>query len=287
MKKSLVMTLLVLSSALFTTACSFETVEPATKGKILSPSGYSPEVLPPGKYTTWFRQQLVTLDTSTNTYEEPVTVKMSDKLTLTADVRFRARIGGAASTINSMFNDIQAGDDNRIEFGEVYRIYGQPAVRNVTREVLSQYTVDDVHLNYARLSGEIGAALASRLEGTPIEISEVALGEIDYPDVVNKAINLAEERRLQIEAEQAQAEIDQVKKENERILAEAEYQVEMTRAQTIRDRNTTIAEGLTPAVLELRRIEALERMAENENAVFMPYEALVTPGASVQMFNRQ
>lgn len=272
--------------SMFLIGCSFETIEPATKGKILTTSGYMPEVLEPGKYTMWWRQKLITIDTSTNTYMEPVTVKLADKLELNAEVRFRSRIAGTPQIINAMFNDIKPGDDQHVSFSEVYNVYGQMLVRNIVREVISPYNVNEVHVNYSRLSDEIAVALRAALSNTPIEISEVALGNIEYPAVVVAAINQAEERRLQIEREEAQAAIDLLKKENERAIAEANYQVEMTRARTIRDTNSTIAEGITPEILALRQIEAQEKMAENNRAVFMPYQALESVGANMRIFNQ-
>ncbi len=91
--------------------CSFEVVEPATKGKILTTAGYDPDILEPGKYTLWGRDKLITLQTNTNTYKESVNVVLADKLTLRADVRFRGRVAGTEKTLNMMFNDISAGED--------------------------------------------------------------------------------------------------------------------------------------------------------------------------------
>lgn len=267
-------------------ACSWESVPPATKGKILTTSGYSPDVLEPGKYTLWGRDQIVLLQTNTSTYQEKVDIVLADKLTLTADVRFRGRIGGSTKVINSMFNDIVAGEDNLIEFNEVYAVYGRMAVRNKVREILSTYTVEDVHKNYARLSKEIASSLEGALKSTPLEISDVALGRIAYPEVVTNAINAAKERELAIKKEQAQAEIELTKKKNERLLAEADYQVEITKARAIRDKNKIIGEGVTPELIELRRLEVLEAMTKNESAVFMPVEAMSSPGAQVRIFQK-
>ena len=131
--------------------CGFETVPPASKGKILTTSGYSPDVLEPGKYTLWGRDKLIVLQTNTNTYKENVQVVLQDKLTLTAEVRFRGRISGNDKIVNSMFNDVVAGEDDTVSFNEVYAVYGKMAVRNKTREIISKYNVEDVHKNYARL----------------------------------------------------------------------------------------------------------------------------------------
>lgn len=270
--------------ALLTTGCTYETVPPATKGKILTTAGYEPDVLESGKYTLWGRDQLITLDTSTTTYKETVDVVLADKLTLSADIRFRGRIAGDDKTINSMFNDIKAGEDRNVSFAEVYGTYGRMAVRNKTREIISQYNVEDVHKNYSRLSKEIGVALTKALKGTPLEISDIALGRIAYPKVVTDAINAAKERDLAIKKEQAQAKIMLVKKKNERALAQANYQVEITNAKAIRDKNKIIGQGVTKELIELRRLEVMEKMAENKSAVFMPVEAMASTGAQIRMF---
>ncbi len=266
--------------------CEFVVVPPTEKGKILTTAGYSDDVLPPGKYTLWGRDTLITLQTNTDTYKEPVAVVLADKLTLQAEVRFRGRIAGTKSVINAMFNDIVPGEDNRVSFNEVYRVYGQMVVRNKSREIIGQYSVEDVHKNYSRLSGELGAAVEKALIGTPIEISDISIGNIAYPAVVTQAIDAAKERELAIKKEEAQAEIELTRKKNERLLAEADYQIEITKAKAIRDRNKIMGEGITSQLIRLRQIEALEKMADNERAVFMPVEAMTGAGAQVRMFSK-
>lgn len=278
--------LLLIAAALSISACSFETVPPAAKGKVLTTAGYSPDVLEPGKYTLWGRDKMIVLQTNTNTYKEHVNIVLKDKLTLNADVRFRGRISGSDKVIGSMFNDISAGPDDIVAFNEVYAIYGKMVVRNKTREIISQYSVEDVHKNYARLSAEIGAVLTEALKGTPLEISDVSLGSIAYPKVVTDAINAAKERDLAIKKEEAQALIDMTKKKNEALLAEADYQIKITQAKAIRDSNKIIGQGITPALLKLRALEVQEKMTENKSAVFMPYEAMGTTGAQVRMFTK-
>lgn len=267
-------------------SCGWGTVPPTAKGKILTTAGYSPDVLEPGKYTLWGRDELILLQTNTATYQESVKVILQDKLTLTADVRFRGRIAGVDSVINSMFNDILPGGDRTVSFDEVYAVYGKMAVRNKTREIIGKYSVEDVHKNYGRLSGEISKVLSIALKNTPLEISDIALGNIKYPKVVTDAINNAKEREMAIKKERAQAQIELTKKKNERLLAEADYQIEITRAKSVRDKNKIIGEGITPELIALRRLEVLEKMAENKSAVFMPVEAMTSPGAQMRMFSK-
>jgi regulator of protease activity HflC (stomatin/prohibitin superfamily) len=285
--KSITKAVIAAFVGVFLVGCDMVMVPPAHKGKVLTTKGYSPEILEPGKYTLWGRDELVVLQTGTNTYRESVKVIMSDKLTLTADVRFRGRISGVGTkAINAMFNDITHGGDYKVEFNEVYRIYGRMVVRNVTREILSKYTADDVHKNYARLSKEIGASVLDALKGTAVELSDVRLGDIAYPKVITEAVEAAAERNLSIKKQEAQAQIDLTKKKNERLLAEADYQIKVTKAKAERDSNKILGQGITPQLIELRRIEVLEKMADNKSAVFMPVEAMSSIGAQTRMFSK-
>jgi len=276
--------ILLIVSIIALPACEMPTVPPTAKGKILTTAGYDPDIKEPGKYTLWGRDTMILIETNTNTYKEVVNVILADKLTLSAEVRFRGRLAGSDQVLNAMFNDIQPGPDNIVSFNEVYAIYGRMAVRNKTREIISQYTVEDVHKNYGRLSGEIGKVLLEALRGTPLEISDIALGNIAYPKVVTDAVDQAKARELAIKKEKANAEIALVKKKNERILEEANYQIEITKAKAIRDKNKIIGQGVTPALLQLRALEVQEAMAKNGSAVFMPYEAMGSFGAQVRMF---
>lgn len=281
--------LLAVMAILVVSGCSRVTVEPAQVGKVLSPSGYSNEVLKPGKYTLGMREDLVVLDTSTNTYKEPIKAILSDKLTLTFDVRFRGRIRKDTKILNSMFNDITHGGDYKVTFTDVYSIYGKAAVRNKAREIISKYTVEDVHKNYSRISAEVQLAVLGALESTPIELSDVALGDIRYPDLVTKAVEEAKSRQMQIEREKNQAKIDLLKKENELKLIQADYEIEMTKARTISDYNKEIGKGITPQLLELKRIEVSKTLAthaKDSSTVYIPVEGLTSTGASVRMFNK-
>ncbi len=289
MKK--IFSIIMIVGSLTIAGCSFDTVPPTSKGKILTTAGYDQEVLPPGKYTLWGRDQMITLQTNTNTYVESVKVILDDKLTLVVDVRFRGRIAGTDKVINAMFSDIVPGADDMVSFDEAYRIYGKMIVRNRTREVISQYTVEDVHKNYGRLSKQIGKSIVEALANAPIEVSDIALGDIAYPAVVTDAVNAAKERELAIKKEEAQAAINLTKKKNERLLAEADYQIKIVRAKAIRDENKIIGEGITPALLKLKNIEVQMTMAaamekNGNSAVFMPYESMQSIGAQTRMFSK-
>lgn len=265
------------------TGCGFYTVPPASKGKILSTSGYSADVKETGKYLLWGRDEMVVLDTSTQTMAENVSVKMQDNMTLNFQVRFRTRIAGNDKVINAMFNDI-THEAYQVSLPRVYAVYGKDVVQSVARSVVGKYKTEDVGVNFDKITNDLHQELVKRMVNSPLEVSNITLANIVYPDVITKAIEAQQERKLAIETEANNQAVEMVKKENELKLAQADYEIRMTRAKALRDENKTTAEGLNPMLLEYRRLEVLESMTKNNNAVFVPYEGLGSSGVSNRMF---
>ena len=277
----MIITVLALSMA----ACKRVTVPPASKGKVLSASGYSQDVKEPGKYWLAAWNNMVLLDVSTGVQVEPVSVKMADRLDMTFDVRFRTRINGSDRIINSMFNDIRH-QNYQMTLEMIYNVYGRDVVRNVGRSVLSKYTAEEVPINYDKIVQELREAIVVALENSPLEVSNITLGKIDYPRTVTEAIEAQAERRLAIETEENQQAIEMVKRRNELELEQANYEIRMTRARAVRDENETVAEGINPMLLQYRQLEVMEKIAESGNAVFVPYESLHNVGLQNRMFSQ-
>tara|TARA_R110000744_G_C19371770_1_gene563241 strand:+ start:77659 stop:78510 length:852 start_codon:yes stop_codon:yes gene_type:complete len=275
----------IIGLSVMLTGCGRETVPPAALGKVLSTSGYSVDVKPTGKYWMWWWENMVILDTSTQTAKETISVKMADKLDLKFEVRFRTRIAGDERVINAMFNDIQHSNYS-VTLPMVYKVYGQDVVRSVSRSVMSKYTAEEVPNNFDKITEELRENLSKALVGSPLEMSNVTLGSIEYPPTITEAIQAQAERRLAIETEQNQQAIEMVKRQNQLELAEADYEIRMTKARAVRDENKTTGDGLSAQLIQYRQLEVLERMAENENAVFIPYESLSNVGVQNRMFSK-
>lgn len=283
--KKLKFAALIAVAGLVIAGCSRETVPPASKGKILSGSGYSVDVKEPGKYWIPWWHSLVILDTSTQTMSEKVTVKMKDDLDLTFHVNFRTRINGSESVINAMFNDIRHVDYN-VTLPMVYKVYGRDVVQNSARSVVSKYFTKDVSRNYDKLNEDLFAHLSDALKDSPLDISNVSIGNIQWPKVITDAIETQQERELAIETERNSQAVRMIIKDNELEMAKADYAIRMKNAEAIRDENRITAEGMNPMLLEYRRLEVLEKMAENQNAVFVPYEGLTSPGLQNRMYSK-
>ncbi|QBJ02871.1 hypothetical protein MZD04_gp345 [Pseudomonas phage Psa21] len=265
--------------------CSFEVIPPAFKGKVLTTSGYNPEILEPGKETLFGRDELVLLETGTRTVAETITVKMEDKLDLTFDVRFRTRIGGNEKVLNAMFNDIQV-QNRMVTLQQVYGVYGLDVVQSVARSVVGKYKTEDVGANFDNITKDLAERLTKAMVNSPLEVSNVTLGNLKYPDVITIAIEKQSERRLAIETETNQQAIETTKRTNMLALAQLDRDIELTRAKTLRDSNAITADGLSPMLLAYKALDVQQDMAKNNAAVFVPYEAMGSSGLSNRIFNK-
>lgn len=279
------MLLLTIGIAIVASGCSRSTVPPAALGKKLDGAGYSAEVLPPGKYWITWWQDLVLLDTSTQTIQQPMTVRLKDNLELKFDVRFRTRIGGSDKVINAMFNDIRH-KNYAISLDQVYGVYGRDAVTNISRSVISNYKAEEIAINFEKITTELHNRMLKEFENSPLEVSNVTLSDIVYPKTIDDAIKAQAERRLAIETEQNQQAIEMVKKQNEMELAKADYDIRVIRANALKKENEITASGLTPELIMYRQLDVMEKLGENKNTIYFPFNDINSVGLSQRIYNK-
>ena len=266
MKK--ITTILAISSMLFLSACN-SIIPAGYKGKVMGNSGFQPEVYPPSK--VWIssifpEERMYLVETTTKKYVQPVTVLLKDKLELYAEVVFRGRIAGSDANINTIFNDMPM-NDRIVTTDEVYMTYGKMIVMNTAREVISRYNVDEVNVNYARITTELYQAIEPKLKGLPIEISDVTIGQIRYPKIVTAAIEKAKEKRMAIEEADARVQIRLTELKGKEEAAKTEYNIKMLEAKQNRDANIMISEGITPDLITLKRLELEKIKLEKWNGI--------------------
>lgn len=272
MKKTLIKITALLGAAMFMTGC-YETVPAGTKGKIMGGAGFQPEIYPPSRIwisnNPWnmVREKMFLVQTTTHKFREVIKVKLSEeKLNVTVPIFFRGRINGSDQVVNTLFNDIKM-DDNIVTVQEVYQVYAQQIVANTARDIISKYNVDELPKNYGRITVEIYQAVKPKLVGIPFEMSDVTIGNVDFPPVVEKAIDLATEKRMKIEETQAKVQIAIEEASGREEVAKAEYRIKMIEAKQIRDYNRLTAEGITKDLLALKEIELREKELNKWNGV--------------------
>jgi len=280
--KKIILAIVAVVTVFMFTGCH-ETVPQGTKGKVLDRSGFQPEVYPPSRVTTGFFGSLVLVETVTHTVNEKVTVRMKDDMNLLVQVRFQLRMGEKEKSLNAVFNDIKPADCKTITLKQVYQVYGKMITNNITREVLSQYKIGDVNDNFNHISADIYQRILKAFKPTPLIISDVALGKLDYPKVIDDAIEAAAKRELEIKQAEADVQVRLTELQGKEKVAEGEYRIKMQEAKRIKDYNEAIAEGITPELLELRKLEVQEALVQaigegDTTTIFVPYSALGTTG---------
>jgi len=131
--------------------------------------------------------------------------------------------------------------------------------RSISREIVSKYSAEDV---YATKREEISLKLADKLRSqlAPLGfiVDEALLRNVKVPETLQAAI----QQRLKAEQENLQMKfvLEKETQESDRKRIEAKGRAD---AQKI------LAEGLTPAILQLREIEANEKLSLSPNSIII------------------
>ena len=294
MKRIILGMVLFLSIFMFSGCTHKEEVPSGTVGKMMTKSGFKPEILQPGWYTTCdlfdvrCYNDIYLLDTTTGQFQETVTVRMKDNMDLKADyVRVVVRVKNKPKILNALFNDIKPDENNFIPLYKIYGTYGKAIVIRDVREVLSQYTLDEVRLNYKRISGEIFNKIQEDFKSTPLEVVQFNPGRFNFPKTYNDAILLAKQKELEIKKIEAENIIKLKKIKAQETIAKAQYNIKMQEAKRISDYNKMLGKSVTPQLLELRKLEVQQAMVEaiknNPNVIYMPYSMMNNSNTLLQI----
>ena len=276
--RSLFTAILITLTAVMFSACSYESVPQGAKGKVLDRGGFHPEVYPPSRVDVGTYGKLILVDTTTHTVNETVTVRMNDNMNLVPQVRFQLRMGSKTKSLDAVFNDIKPKNGKLITLQQVYDTYGKMIVNKVTREVLSPYAIGDVNKNFNRISAAIYKKVKEDFKPTPLAISDVALGKLTYPKIIDDAIQAAAKRELEIKTAEADVQVKMTELTGREKLAAGKYRIAMQLAKRDRDANKMIAAGITPALLKLRELEnqalLIEAIKGNQNVIYLPSDMM-------------
>ncbi|NJO87093.1 MAG: prohibitin family protein [Lewinella sp.] len=138
-----------------------------------------------------------------------------------------------------------------------------PVFRSAAADVASRYFAKDMHTGQrAIIEGAIQESMFKTLQPRGLIIENVLIKSIVLPNNLARAI----EEKLEAEQQALRMEF---------VLQQAEQQAEQQRIQAkgIRDAQQIIAEGLTPAILRFKSIEAFMELAKSPNA-----KVIVTDG---------
>lgn len=270
-------------------------VPPASKGIILGANGYTGEIVNPSRFRLPFCppmavcDKLVVVEAGDFGWNEEMEILMpKDQVQLTADVRFTLGISSDESKLLSLFDRITP---HRLESGnfgtninQVYEIYGSPIIRNVVRVTLSKYSIQEVMANQGKISEELRAAVTNALKETALEVKVFGLAGISPPPVIMNAQIAALERKVAIETAEANAQVQIREAQAALEVARSRREADLLEATTIREADEILADGVTPELIRYRELQVLEKMADNNNAVFFPVDMIGSVGLENRVF---
>lgn len=200
------------------------------------------------------------------------------------DVRMTVAVN--PGKIDEIYEKI-APSGGKISFDSLYNTYARPIIRDEVRQIMAEYSINEVASSREKISGELFDKVTKAMEGTALSVKRFGLADVQFPEIITKAKEAAAERREQIEREKAQFEIQKV--QLERALEEARMTraIEKEKAEASREVNEILAKSVTDKFLSYRSLEVLERMAASENKVFVPVEALGSIGLQQTVFKDQ
>lgn len=169
-----------------------------------------------------------------------------------------------------------------------------PVVRDVVRSVVGRYPAEELPIKRNEIAQLISTNIEeeiSKLPDSPVKLTSVQLREIVLPNNIRDQIEKVQIARQ--ESERVRYEVVRAKQEAEKVaaLAKGEADANRVKAQGVADAilieanaqskaNKTIADSLTPRLLELRQIETQGKFNEalkvNKDA-----QIFLTPGGVV------
>ncbi len=139
-----------------------------------------------------------------------------------------------------------------------------PVFRSAIADVCARFAAKDMHSGKrSEIEEEVRKAMNVRIGGRGFQIAAVLMKSIQLPAGLSSSIEAR--MRAEQEAQQMEYVIQRERQEAERRLIEAEG---------VRDANLKLSEGLTPAVLRYKAIEAVRQLARSPNA-----KVIITPAS--------
>lgn len=219
---------------------------------IFGNGGYQGTVNGPGNFgvSPW-NNKAINVDMRPNTYPEGFKILANDDLNVS--VGFHAVLELEEDSVKDVVENY-GGD-------KWYGRYVRKSFRTFIRESVQGYDSKKIRKNRTKIGEDVKKKLAVYLEGSPIIIKSLVVGNIDYPEAVERAVEekLAAKQRLEA-------------KETEREIAVKDAEIKVAEATGIAEAQKIINTTLTANYLQHEAIQAQLKMASSPNhtTVYIP-----------------
>jgi len=223
--------------------------------RIFGTGGFRGVVEGPGNYgVSPFRNEVINIDLRPQTYSEAFKILAKDDLNVSFQVHavLSVQVGGVEEVV--------------LERGGVewYQRFVKEPFRTFVRREVQSFDSREIKAKRGEIAQSVREQLVGYLESTPFQVVSLVVGNIDYPDIVAKAVEKKLAAKQLLEEKQTQKEIAQ---------RDAEIRVE--EAKGIAEAQKIINATLTPNYLQHEAVQAQLKMAESPNhtTVYIPVGA--------------
>ena len=254
----ILLTALPLLGVLAITACTNPHTPAGSEGyvferpRLFGEGGFQGIIEGPGNFgvSPW-RNQAINIDVRPTTFSEPFQILAQDDLNVSFQIHVVLHV--QPGTVQSVVE--------RYSADQWYDRYVKEPFRSFARQAIQAYASHELKTERPAISEQIQANLAAYLEGSPFEIINLSIGNIDYPDVVAQAVEnkLATMQLLQ-------------EKETQKEIAQKDAEIRIEEAKGIAQAQEIINATLTENYLQHETINAQKTMANSPNhtTVYIP-----------------
>jgi len=260
-------------------------VPPATVGVVLDKSGYKPDFIPPSSFRLpicWAWEacpELVLIQAADKQLKEEMDLFLPKSQLKVEDIEVRLTVSVTKNKkvlrriLDRVIPTIYKSGQRVVMLEDVYTTYVQERVRAIVRQELAKLRIEGVTANREAVSTKIFKTLRAELDkiGSPLDVTQFSLAKFNPPKVIIAAYQLTEERKIGLQKAEAEKEVSIKEAEAELAVERKLAEVRLAKAQAFVEEARLMSAAATPQWLEMRRLEVMERMAENKNTVFFPF----------------
>jgi regulator of protease activity HflC (stomatin/prohibitin superfamily) len=198
-----------------------------------------------------WRNRVINIDMRPQTFREKFRILTADDLNVSFS--FHSVLDIRGGTVQKVVE--QYGAENW------YERFLQKPLRTYVRESVQSFTSAEIKQNRNEVADRVETRVGKYLEKTPFRVIDVVVGNIDYPEVVTRAVEakLAAQQLLQ-------------EKETQKEIARRDAEIRIEEARGIAEAQRIINSTLTPNYLQHEAIQAQRVMANapNHTTVYIP-----------------
>jgi hypothetical protein len=273
---------LLLALVALTAGCVGPRVEIPTAhvGKVMTSSGLEKRLRGPSSFRLAWNPLglnpsfLVVAEASDQQMMEHMTVFMpKDSLLLTFDCRGTFAVASDEEHANAILERLPSKSAGKhvqiVDFDDVYAVYAQQIVVTTARATLVKYDIEYVMSHREQVSDDLEKAIGQRLSTTPIRLVHFGLSTVQPPELIIEAQKVAKQREVEIQQAVADRLVKLTEAEAELEVAKKQQLVDLLAADTQRQVNLRLTEGVNISFVQQRVLSALEKIASSEDKVML------------------